>query len=476
MRIIHIKWIFILIALLEGCTLYQPPVVPEIKKPEHFKVMVKPSTARLQEEWWKNFHDPALDREVAHAIQKNNSYQVALKNIQIAYTYITQNQSGLFPQAELSASSSRNRLAATLPNSFGASNLLVPSRHASIFNLQQLTGTVSYEIDVWNQIRNSVHQAEAQYQGSIADSQVLRLGLVSNVVDAWFQIKTLNTHLANLNQQAAVAAKMIRLTTAQFDSGLSDATALQNAKNEANSIQNAISLLGKQKQVLQYTLAYLSGEYPEIFSDLPAKHSGVRRAECLVPSGIPAAMVANRPDIQSAWFQILAYGYLEKQNIANFLPAISLTGSYGYASNALSSLVNSSSAYWNYGAYATQFLFDYQTRMSQLKRSRYQYEAAILNYRDTVLNAFREVDSALVSYKEDLLSLKALQQEVATKKTLTSIANAQFRSGMSDDSMALADQLSYLQAVYALENQRLAVTQDIIQIYKALGLGVNAKR
>ncbi len=114
----------------------------------------------------------------------------------------------------------------------------------------------------------------------------------------------------------------------------------------------------------------------------------------MIPSGIPAVTIANRPDIQKAYFQVLSTGYLQKQTIANFLPAINLTGTYGYANTALTGLITERNSFWNYGLYATQFVFDYQNRMSQYRRAQYQFEAAILNYKQMAINAYKEVDSA----------------------------------------------------------------------------------
>jgi multidrug efflux system outer membrane protein len=120
-------------------------------------------------------------------------------------------------------------------------------------------------------------------------------------------------------------------------------------------------------------------------------------------------MISNRPDIQSAYYQVLSTGYMEKETIANFLPTVNITGNYGYASTALSNLLSHSNSFWNYGIYTSQFIFDYAIRMSEYQRAKFQYESAILNYKNTAINAFTQVDTALTSYKEDNEALNAYQ-------------------------------------------------------------------
>ena len=216
----------------------------------------------------------------------------------------------------------------------------------------------------------------------------------------------------------------------------------------------------------------MSGEYPEKFSfKIANEYNNFYRVN-LIPAGIPAKMIANRPDIQDAYYQILSYGYLEKQSIANFLPPISLTGTYGYARSALANLITHANAYWNYGIFATQYLFDYATRMSEYERSKFQYQSAILNYKNIVINAFKEVDSALSSYKQDNEAFHAYRNQVINSKDQLMLADSQYQAGLTDYSTYLTSNLIYLQSDYNLANQKLAVTQDIIQVYVSLGLGV----
>jgi multidrug efflux system outer membrane protein len=458
-----------------SCTLYKKPNIPFLNNPLHFKPKIKMTSLNLKDQWWENFHDKKLNKLVYLAIKNNYSYQVALKNIEIACTYVSQNLSNLYPQINLGFNSSRNKSASTIINNLSGGTATINPASTSfsrIYNLQELTGSVSYQIDAWNQVRNSVKQAEANQAVSEADSKSTKLTIISSVVTTYFQIKALNDNLINLNMQQKTEEEIIRLYHTQYQSGLIDFSILDNTRNQLEIIKTNIDTLKKQIKILQFTLAYLSGEYPETFNLKIDNGFKNFHSINLIPPGIPAKMIANRPDIQNAYYQILSYGYLEKQTIANFLPSLSLTGDDGYASTSLSHLISSANTYWSAGFFAMQYVFDYATRMSEYQRAKFQYQSAILNYRNTVINAYKEVDSALISYKEDNEALHSYQKQKINSNDLFMLANSQYQSGLADYNAYLASRLAYLQSDYNLTNQKLSVVQDVIQVYASLGLGL----
>lgn len=195
--------------------------------PKHFKTSVKTTDKRLRDEWWKNFHDVKLNQLVSWAIKENINYQIAIKNIQISQTYITQAASALLPQVNLNFDATRIKLSRNAINTFGTANNL-GSTNAS-FPLRNFSSpftsiegfiSASYELDVWNQIHNSVKQAKANAVVSAANSDVVKLTLISNVVNTYFQILVLNTNLVNLRQKIYFSTQLLKLTRSQFKGGL----------------------------------------------------------------------------------------------------------------------------------------------------------------------------------------------------------------------------------------------------------------
>jgi multidrug efflux system outer membrane protein len=456
---------------VSSCTLYQTPAVPPVKIADQFKYAPKITHANLKDHWWENFNDGRLNQLVTVALKNNNNYQIALKNIDIAKTYVTQNQSGLFPQANLNLNLSRNKPA----NVFNTNTITAGTNaltSGKTLNVVQPFASVSYELDVWNQIGNAVDQSKSNVAASQADSNIIKLMLISNIAHTYFQIQALNATHLNLKKQAQTIEELLQLNATQYHGQLIDVSSVDDAKTRMETIKIAIENTEKQKEIFVNMLAYLLGLSPEQFSfNNDSTLTRVNYAH-LIPAGIPSKMIANRPDIQSAYFQVLSYGYAEKQNIANFLPSFNLTGNYGYAHTSFSKLFTQNNIYWSYGLNFLQPLFDYQLRMSEYKRSKYQYEAAILNYKNAIVNAFQEVNNALVSYQKDNEALRADNNKIINAKEKLSVSQAQYQSGYGDYFTYLNDQLALLENEDALNNQRLVVCQDVIQVYKTLGLGL----
>lgn len=279
-------------------------------------------------------------------------------------------------------------------------------------------------------------------------------------------------NLDNLKKQLKDAKEITELTQVQFQSGLIDESLVNSAIIQEEGLVATNTVLEKQQQIVEYTIAYLLGEYPENFIiDTPKTLNSIPFTQ-LIPAGIPSTMLAQRPDIQSAYAQMMSYGYLEKQTIANFLPTFVVTGNYGYASNAFSSLLQHSSNFWSFGLSATQSLFDYAIRMSEHKRAQYQFEASILSYKDTVVNAFREVNAALVSYEEDNTALSAMKVQAKTAGEQLSLTDAQYQAGLINYQTYLSSDIALLQSKYQVTSQQLLLAQDIVQIYQTLGMGL----
>jgi len=458
--------------VLPGCTLYTKPDPPLANNPELFKIKLVESYSALNNHWWENFNNPQLNTLVNQAIEKNYNYQVAVKNIDIAQTYVLQNMTLLFPQLGVDYGFSRNKHIVNVGNSVSSAPQLTTGNN--IFDLQLLAATMNYEIDIWNQVHNSVNQANADKKTAEGNTNVVRVTLIGSVVNTYYQIVALTENIANLKVQHKDALELLELTRVQFVSGLVDESEVFTASNQAETIFSNLKTSEKQLKILVFTMAYLLGEYPENFSLTVESKLSDLKFSALMPEAIPSVVVANRPDIQAAFTSVLSFGFVEKQNIANFLPNLTLSGTYGYANNTFSHLINPYNVLWTYGLNGVQLLLDYPALYAQWKRSEIQYESAILTYQNTVINAFAEIDGALASFSEDDLVMKSFQKKLVNTEEILSIASAHYASGLTNYIDYLTNDLSMLQTDYSLTVAELTVVQDIVQVYKSLGLGIES--
>lgn len=457
-------------ALLQGCAMYTKPDVPPVESPENFKISFDAPLGNLNFSWWENFNDPILNDLVEEAIASNYNYLATLKNIDIAQTYVSQSMSALLPFVTVDMQNTRNNNIVDVQGAVSAAPDVNTANGP--FNLQLLSATATYEVHVWNQVRNTINQAEADKVATEAQSNVIRLTLIASVVHSYYQIMALNDNIDDLLLQKEAATEILSLRKIQYESGLINNTAVLSASDTLEEITSTLTLARKQKAIMENTLAYLMGDYPENFSVRPKGRITHIKIKELIPEGVPSLVVALRPDIQSAFQQVLSYGYLEKQNIANFLPTFSLTGTYGYANSSMAGLIKSGNAIWSYGLSTIEVLFNYPALYSQYKRSRIQYESAVLLYQDAVVNAFKEVDSALASYEQDAIGLESYHQQKMNANESLSIALAQYQAGLIDYTVYLDSEFNRLQANINLTNQHFLVTDDVINAYKTMGLGL----
>ncbi|MDA8052751.1 MAG: TolC family protein [Deltaproteobacteria bacterium] len=457
-----------------GCALYAAPKKVAVKIPEKFKYSVKTRGYPIKSDWWKNFKDKELNTLVSKSLKNNLNYLIAVKNIQVAKTYVSQNESNLFPDINFSYASSRNKL----PGYESSISSGRASTSPIIYNLNQAGLNASYELDVWHQINNAVNQAKANVSVSKEDADVIKLTLISNVAQSYFQIIALNSGIKNLKKQYLAEKEILKINLVQYKDGLINGEPALDAKIALEAIKTELNNSIKLKEITQNTLAYYLGKYPEKFKigkkTKEYNFNGFNNINYirLIPPNIPSLILTKRPDVKEAEYNVLSYAYAKKASLANFFPVFSLTGEYGYASFSLNNFIADASSVWSFGLNILAPLFNYKKNISIYERSKLQYEQAVLNYRNTIINAFSETDSALASYKRDFKTLKSYENNLAYSSKLFRIYKVQYRTGIAGRITYLTYKLNLLNAKYNLINQNLLLREDIIDIYNALGMGL----
>ena len=465
------------IYILSGCSLFSRPKKIAVKIPKQFKYAVKAGNIPVKNDWWKNFKDKQLDILVDEAVKNNLNYLIAVKNIQVAKTYVSQSESNLFPVVNFNFSSTRNKLPGYETSIFsGNGSSGAPS--TVIYNLNQAGLNASYELDVWNQVNNAVKQARANAAVSKEDAGVVKLTLISNVAQAYFQILALEKSSDNLKKQYTAEKEILNLNIIQYKDGLIDAEPVETAKTNLEILKTELNDSIKLQDITKNTLAYYLGKFPEKFKfKTNTKTKNINgynyiNYSKLIPPNIPSEILTRRPDVKEAEYNVLSYAYAKKESLANFFPVLSLTGNYGYASPSLGNFITDANSVWNFGLNILAPIFNYKTNISIYKRSELQYQQAVLNYRNAIINAFSETDSALASYKRDYKVLRSYENNFNYSKKLFHIYKIQYKTGISSRITYLTYKLDMLNSEYNLINQNLLLREDVIGVYNALGMGL----
>ena len=459
--------------ILSGCSLFSSPKKIVIKIPKQFKYTLKTGNMAVKNDWWKNFNDKNLDILVGEAVKNNLNYLIAIKNIQVAETYVSQNESNLFPVVNFNFSAVRNKLPGYETSIFSGGGS--SGGHSTvIYNLNQAGLSASYELDAWNQVNNAIKQAKANVAVSKEDADVVKLTLISNVAQAYFQIWALEKSADNLKKQYAAEKEILKLYMIQYKDGLIDAEPVEAAKTNLEILKTELNDSIKLQDITKNTLAYYIGKFPEKFKFKFKNNTNKKSMDYsnLIPPNIPSEILTQRPDVKEAEYNVLSYAYAKKESLANFFPVLNLTGNYGYASPSLNNFVTDTNSIWSFGLNILAPIFNYKTNISIYKRSKLQYQQAVLNYRNAVINAFSETDSALADYRRDAKTMKSYENNFNYSLKLFHIYGVQYKTGIASRITYLTYKLDMLNAEYNLINQNLLLQEDVIGVYNALGMGL----
>jgi len=463
---------FILIAglslLIGGCSLNATTDPEPVETPLDFKESIHVENAGLNLQWWKNFHDPNLNELVDLALTNNIRHQIALKNVEVANTFVTESIYNRLPNVNVGYNVDRATLS---HDQIDAADIPDFTVQTETIGFNYLYGSVYYDMDLWGKKANLTEQTRVNVEIAAAESRIVRLTLISEVTNIYFHIATLNSNVANLQKRMKIADANLKIAKAQENYGLVTSDLINEISSRKEKLATDINDLEKERKSFINHLAYLLGEYPENFNyEIGAMTYG-SDFDALLPPSMPSEVVANRPDIQSSFLQIKSFGFLQKQVIADFLPSFNLYATYGPETFSVTDLIQNG-LLATYGFNIVQKLTNIGSNYARYERVQDEYDEAVLRYKDTVINAFKEVDNALLAYKEDLKSLSSHKEIVKNKKANLRLTDLQYKAGAIDYATYLNSELDELQGIYDLATQNLKVFRDVIQIYKALGLGV----
>ena len=435
--------------------------------PQTWKLDLQTETA-IDSAWWNEFNDPKLNEILVQAFGQNFNLAIAAANLQTAAAQARIAGAPLFPQVDLSTNGARtkqNFIGLPIPGLEGG----VLSSTVSSFGLAM---NLSWELDLWGRLSADKSAAVAQVQASRADFIGARLSLAAQISKTWFTAieakRQVALSQATVENWRAARAQVKRRYESGLTSSLDYRLSLSNfAIAEANlaSSQSQYETTLRQLETLlrQYPSASIavSPELPEISSDVPA--------------GLPADLLNRRPDLAAAERRVAATHAGVSSAKRALLPRISLTGSGGTSSNELGDLLKGDFSVWRIAGNILQPLFQGGRLRANVKLAKSQADIALLNYQQTALNAFAEVENSLAS--ERYLNQRQTALEEATHQALAArnLAETQYGRGLIDFITMLETQRS------AFETERLLLTvrrqrlEARINLYLALGGGFSVK-
>ncbi|MGO9933107.1 MAG: efflux transporter outer membrane subunit [Steroidobacteraceae bacterium] len=451
--------------LLGACSLAPPLKTPIIPSADAYKELgpwtpAQPADRLPRDSWWTLYDSAELDELEKRLIAGNPTLAAALADYAQARALADQARAGLYPTLGLSAGVQRERDSSNAP-------LIGPTTKTSYYN-NTVGGSVSYELDLWGQIRNEVAAGEANAAASAADLENARLSLIAQLVQDYIQLRSLDRDSAILDETVAAYARALQLTQQRHDAGIAPGLDVSQAQTVLDAARSEAAQTLAQRALMEHAIAALLGVSASAFSIKPQI---VDITLPQIPTGVPATLLERRPDIAGAQRRVMAANANIGVARAAFFPTLTLGAQGGFQSTSFSNWLSAPSAFWAVGPNALLSVFDGGLRRAQVAQARAEFDASAASYRGIVVGAFQQVEDSLAAlnhYHDATVEEKAA---VESAQRSLDFAMALYKQGATDYLTVVTSQTALLQTqLQALNLDTLQLTASV-DLIRALGGG-----
>jgi outer membrane protein, multidrug efflux system len=446
---------------LASCTIGPDYVKPSLDTPPAWRLEYEAAAGLADLAWWEGFGDRVLNGLIQEALKENKDLKIAAARVDQYLGTLDTTRSQFFPQIGGTASVSRQKDTETGPTPF-------PSGISSTYNTHQAYLSVSWEIDIWGRIRRATEAARADVLATEEGRRAVILSLATNVANGYLTLRALDRQLEIARDTEKAYAETLRLFNLRYKYGTISRLELSQIESQYESARQAIpqyqSLIAQQENFL----STLIGRNP---GSIPRGRTIDALAPVRIPEGLPSTLLERRPDILQAEQNLVAANARIGAAKALYFPVISLTGILGTASAELSKLFEGPSTIWSAGAAAAGSIFTFGGISGQVKQAEALQQQALFKYQQTVQNAFREVDDALVGTIKGRERLISQGRQVGSLKDYARIARLQYEGGTASYFQVLDAERSLFSAQLSYVETQSSIFTSLINVYKAMGGG-----
>ena len=443
--------------LLASCVVGPDYERPEIETPEEFRQRVSTGKSISNTPWWELFDDAELERLIIIALEESKDLAIATARLEETRARLGFVRADQFPRLDGVVDASRgNLLSQVLPG-------------AGIQNNYVLAAELSFEVDLFGKLRRSTEAARAELLASEDARITVLISLIADVASTYFLLRDLDQRYEISARTFKTRRKSTQLVRARFDKGTVPKLDVNQA--EIQEAQAAVQLAVFERQVIQTEnlLNVLLGRNPGPVARGASIEDQIMPPE--VPAGLPSELLERRPDVRAAEQSLAAQ--TARIGVAEALrfPSLSLTATAGYASTELTQLTDSNLAIWNIGANFFAPLFNAGQNKRRVEIEIARTEQLLNAYELTVLQAFREVEDALVSVRTLRDESAARNLQVRAARSAAFLSQARYFGGVTSYLEVLDTERSLFRTELAASAVRRAQLVAVVDLYKALGGG-----
>jgi multidrug efflux system outer membrane protein len=444
-----------------GCMVGPNYARPPVTLPDSYRGLTEAgsvdSSSLGDAKWWDVFQDEQLQSLIKTALEKNYDVRIAAARVLEAQAQLGIVHADELPTIAAGASVLGQRVPAAL---FGFSRTAVAG---------VVSGSASWNLDFWGRLRRASEAARAQIVGAGWAQRAVVTTLVSELADAYFGLRALDLQLEITTRTLATRQESLRLTEIREQGGATSLVDVRQAEQLVYAATTEIANLERTIEQQENLIRVLIGDLPAPVARGRALTDQPHAAE--VPAGLPSALLERRPDIQRAEQQLVAANAEIGVAKAAYFPQISLTGSGGFESTALSALFSGPSVIWSAAVGAVQPLFTGGRLRSQVELAEVRREESLLLYQQTIQGAFREVSDSLVGYRKVRESRAQQELLVAAARDARRLADVRYEGGVTSYLEVLDADSRLFAAELGLVQVQFGELAGLVEIYRSLGGG-----
>jgi NodT family efflux transporter outer membrane factor (OMF) lipoprotein len=465
MKKFSISKIIVFVALslfLQSCFVAKTYDRPEIEIDNLFRTdnIPQDSVSFASVSYKDLFTDPFLSTYIQKGLENNLDIRVALQNIAAAEAYVKQGKAGYLPTLDLAGSF--NRTARNSENGqFG-------SFFAQPFEQYEMSGTISWEADIWGKIRSNKRAFDASYLQTVAAHRAVKTDLVAQIASNYYLLLALDQQLTVTEQTIENRSKSLETIEALKEAGRENQVGVDRT---AAQLYNAQSLLLDIKNNIfktENTLSILLGEHPQHFERGTLEE---QRFMTEMKIGLPALLLRNRPDVIQAEYALINSFELTNVAKSNFYPSFNLSATAGLQSLELNNWIDSSSIFANLIAGLTQPLLNGRRIRTAHEVAKAQQEQSLLLFKKTILTAGKEVSEALYDYTISMEKEALIEQETLALRRAETNSQELLNNGFATYLDLLTARENALNAELSLITNKLDQFSATIELYRSLGGG-----
>ena len=447
---------------MQSCFVAKKYDRPEMKTEDLYRteVVSTDSTSLANVSWDKVFTDPILQGHIKKGLQNNLDIRIAMQNIVAAEATMKQGKAGYFPTLSGNADWTHQQLS---KNSQLGSFLQDRST-----DQYQLTGTLSWEADIWGKIRSNKRAANAAYLQTIAANQAVKTQLIANIASTYYQLLSMDAQIKVAELTLINRNESIETILALKDAGNVNEVGVKQTEAQKYATEIIIADLKNNVIILENALSILLGESPRKIDRSTLEDQAMQPEITL---GVPATLLRNRPDVIAAEYNLIST--FEQTNVArsNFYPTFKVTATGGFQSIDLQQWFSANSFFANVVTGLTQPIFNQRQIKTRFEVAKANQEKAYLQFEQSLLTAGREVSDALAQYNNETAKITIREKQVDALKKAADYSDELLTYGLVNYLEVLTAKDNALNTELNLIDNKYKQYNAIIQLYRALGGG-----